>query len=203
LTISKAGTGIGTVTDDQGDLNCGTNCEARYTYNTVVTLTAAAATGSTFSGWSGDAGCSSGVISMTVNKNCTATFTANIVQGSAGGPQVVRPAGSGGDCFIATAAFGSGMAEEVMTLRKFRDEHLLNNGPGRGFVDFYYRHSPPVADYLRGHEFTRTGVRWALYPLVFAVKHPALAMTLVLLTLLLPFGVRRYRVGRRTVRTAC
>ncbi|MDO8715791.1 MAG: LamG-like jellyroll fold domain-containing protein, partial [Dehalococcoidales bacterium] len=74
LTISKAGTGTGTVTAT--GINCGTDCTESYTSGTTVVLTAAPAGGSTFSGWSGDADCSDGSVTMTANRACTATFNA-------------------------------------------------------------------------------------------------------------------------------
>ena len=73
LTITKAGTGSGTVTCDGGA------CAAEYPEGEEVTLAATAASGSTFSGWSG-AGCS-GTAPCTVtieeDTTVTATFTAN------------------------------------------------------------------------------------------------------------------------------
>jgi hypothetical protein len=63
------------------------------------------------------------------------------------------------DCFIATAAYGTPAAEEIDILRQFRDEFLLDNPPGRAFVDFYYQFSPPIADFISEHEALRTVVR--------------------------------------------
>jgi len=77
------------------------------------------------------------------------------------------PVGGGGSsCFIATAAFGTPMQEEVRYLRAFRDEYLLTNEVGRKFVELYYTVSPPVADYIREHETLRSVVRAGLRPLV-------------------------------------
>ncbi len=67
-----------------------------------------------------------------------------------------------GFCFIATAAFGSPMAKEVYILRDFRDTYLMPTRLGRAFVAFYYRTSPPVADFLREHAMLRSAVRGTL-----------------------------------------
>jgi hypothetical protein len=69
-------------------------------------------------------------------------------------------------CFIATAAYGSSMAEDVQTLRRFRDEHLMTNVPGRAFVSAYYAAGPYLAAFIRGHEDRRAFVRTLLSPLV-------------------------------------
>jgi photosystem II stability/assembly factor-like uncharacterized protein len=78
--------------------------------------------------------------------------------------------GSGGDCFIATAAYGSDMEDDVMLLRQFRDERLLTSSAGRTFVDAYYRYSPPVADAIAGSEGVKAVVRTALTPLVMGAE---------------------------------
>ncbi len=78
LTVSKAGTGTGTVTSNPAGINCGATCSANYTSGTPVTLTAAASAGSSFTGWSG-AGCSgTGTcqVTMSAAQSVTATFTA-------------------------------------------------------------------------------------------------------------------------------
>ncbi len=102
--------------------------------------------------------------------------------------------GGGGGCFIATAAFGSPLAPEVGTLRGFRDRCLLANAAGRAFVSLYYRFSPSLASWLSRHAATRAVVRWMLYPVVFALRHPVpVGISLLLLPLvflLLPLHPR-------------
>ncbi|MES0336446.1 MAG: DUF1566 domain-containing protein [Candidatus Magnetobacterium sp. LHC-1] len=78
LTISKSGTGSGSVTSADGKLGCGSSCTAAYTPSsaTSVTLTAKADSDSTFTGWSGD--CtgtdSTCTVSMSASRNVAATF---------------------------------------------------------------------------------------------------------------------------------
>jgi uncharacterized repeat protein (TIGR02543 family) len=57
-------------------INCLGDCLESYPENTVVTLTATPASGSTFAGWSGDCSGSSltTTVTMNANKTCTATF---------------------------------------------------------------------------------------------------------------------------------
>ncbi|MFZ4791165.1 MAG: InlB B-repeat-containing protein [Candidatus Competibacteraceae bacterium] len=51
LRVIKDGNGTGTVTGD--GINCGTDCTQSYATGTIVTLTAAPASGSSFAGWIG------------------------------------------------------------------------------------------------------------------------------------------------------
>ena len=79
LTVARTGTGTGTVTSSPAGINCGATCSASFAFNTVVTLTAAPAVGSTFAGWSGS-GCSGTgtcTVVMTAATSVTATFTLN------------------------------------------------------------------------------------------------------------------------------
>jgi len=73
---------------------------------------------------------------------------------------------SGGICFIATAAYGTPLAEEIETLREFRDECLLTNTVGQALVDFYYTVSPPMAEFITEHPGLKPVVRAGLLPAV-------------------------------------
>jgi hypothetical protein len=59
------------------------------------------------------------------------------------------------NCFIATAAYGTDTAREIAVLREFRDEILLHSSLGARFVSFYYRTSPPMADFIAKHDVLR------------------------------------------------
>ncbi len=78
LTVSSQGSG--TITSTPAGINCGTTCTASFTNGASVTLQAVAASGYTFSGWSGHADCVDGSVTMNTNKTCTATFTPITVQ---------------------------------------------------------------------------------------------------------------------------
>ena len=85
-------------------------------------------------------------------------------------PPPAPPRGPSGGCFIATAAYGTPMADDVRHLRAFRDEYLQTNDAGRWLVSQYYKFSPPLADFLRQHDDLRAVVRTALGPLVSLSK---------------------------------
>jgi hypothetical protein len=80
LTVSRTGNGSGTVTSSPTGISCGADCTESYNAHTVVTLTAAPAAGSVFTGWSGG-GCSgTGTCQVTVTSttSVTAAFTPTI-----------------------------------------------------------------------------------------------------------------------------
>jgi len=74
-------------------------------------------------------------------------------------------------CFIATACYGDYNSEEVLVLREFRDNVLLNSLVGRVFVKFYYLISPPIANIIEKSSILKTFIRnWFLSPIIRNLK---------------------------------
>ncbi|MEO8100968.1 MAG: hypothetical protein ABI790_00480, partial [Betaproteobacteria bacterium] len=95
LTVTPAGTGTGSVTSAPAGISCPADCTETYNHGTVVTLTAAANTGSTFTGWSGG-GCSGTgtcVVTLTGATTVTPTFTQSTftITPSAGANGTISP----------------------------------------------------------------------------------------------------------------
>jgi hypothetical protein len=118
VSVTKAGTGIGTVTSSPSGINCGATCTAAFASGTAVTLTATPVTGSVFAGWSGG-GCSgtgSCVVTLSAPTTVTATFNASAavpatltVQRSGTGSGTVTSSPSGINCGATCAGtFASG-----------------------------------------------------------------------------------------------
>ncbi len=103
LTVTKSGTGAGTVTANTGGLNCGATCGAPYTNGTSVTLTAAAAAGSTFAGWSGACTGSAATCTVSMTQARTVTATFNTTGGTSFALSVAK-AGTGGGTVLSTPA---------------------------------------------------------------------------------------------------
>ena len=76
-----------------------------------------------------------------------------------------------GECFIATAAYGTKSAVQIDILRAFRDEVLMTSVTGRDLVGFYYAASPPLAAYIERHDYARWTVRECLVdPAVWVIE---------------------------------
>jgi len=140
--------------------------EGDFTYDegTVISLEAEPDEGYQFRNWTGDVDtianleAASTRITMNDNYSITANFEVE--------PPMTPVIG----CFIATAAYGTPMAEEIQILREFRDEYLLTNSMGQGFVDIYYKLSPPIADFITDHPSLKPLVRAGLMPIVVMVS---------------------------------
>ena len=106
------------------------------------------------------------------NPDSTATYTFTAKSdGEAVGKSATVTIEAPSPCFIATAAYGTSLHEDIDVLRDFRDEYLMTNPVGRAFVKTYYTTSPPIADALREHEGLRVAVREGLIkPLVYITR---------------------------------
>jgi hypothetical protein len=75
LTVTTSGTGSGTVTSSPSGISCPSTCGADFNSTSTVALTAAPATGSTFTGWSGACtGTGACSVAMSADRSVTATF---------------------------------------------------------------------------------------------------------------------------------
>jgi hypothetical protein len=84
LLVANSGTGSGAVTSAPGGIECGASCAARFDDGSQVTLTAKAAAGSQFAGWSGG-GCSgTSACAVTMSSEQTVTATFNTIPAGAG-----------------------------------------------------------------------------------------------------------------------
>jgi DNA-binding beta-propeller fold protein YncE len=192
LRISKQGGGIGTVYTTYKEIDCGSTCIATFDVGAQVQLFATPDSGSNsrFDRWSGDSDCLDGAVSLNSNRFCVANFRVYTPPPPPGGG-----AGSGSsNCFIATAAYGSWLDPHVLSLRQFRDDYLLTNAAGTRFVEFYYRNSPPLADYIRERESLKLMVRALLTPLVYAIEFPAAVFCFVILLLLMKLRKRQIAI---------
>jgi hypothetical protein len=73
-------------------------------------------------------------------------------------------------CFIATAAYGTPMAEEINTLRRFRDEEMEPNLLGKHLVTLYYDVSPSLARVIARSESLKAFVRLNLKPIIRSLE---------------------------------
>ena len=95
LTVTRVGSGNGSVTSSTSGIDCGTLCTAQFAEGIVVKLTATPVADSQFTGWSGDPDCLDGAITITGSKTCTAAFTLKAATATMG---IYRP--SSGEIFL-------------------------------------------------------------------------------------------------------
>jgi hypothetical protein len=134
LSITKNGSGSGTVTTAPAGITCGAICSQSIVPGTALTLTATPAAGSVFAGWTG--ACSGiGSCAVTVNATTTATATFNLA-GPSSPPDapdipgvtllsadfsgatfaVAWTPGTGATSYAYTAAFSDGTAAQQGTV---------------------------------------------------------------------------------------
>jgi hypothetical protein len=173
--------------------------EGTFTYveGTEVNLVAEAEEGYRFVNWTGAVSTIADVenATTTITMDGDYSITANFEE------EPPEPSG-GGMCFIATAAYGTPMAEEIEILRDFRDEYLLTNPLGQALVNLYYRVSPPLAEFITEHPSLKPIVRAGLVPGVIlstVAVNTTLAekMALAGLLVLVSVGVAAWVTKRR------
>jgi len=151
LLVSSSQGGL-VISPGEGTFEC--------TLGSMVILTAQASNGYQFARWSGDVGTIADVTAATTTITMDSSYSVAADFQATSSP-----------CCTATAAFGTPMAQELGTLRQFRDEELLTNPVGETLVDLYYTVSPPVAEFIT----ERPGLK----PVVRAGLAPAVAMSAV------------------------
>jgi uncharacterized repeat protein (TIGR02543 family) len=188
LTISSSGCGY-----------VNTPGEGIYAYDEgiVVELVANPVGDNSFVEWTGDVSTIADVEDATTNITMygdyaiTATFLCE-----------------GGLCFVATAAYGTPMAKEIEILREFRDKYLMTNPVGKGMVEFYYRVSPPIAEFITEHPSLKPIVRSGLLPVVamstVAVNTtPTQKVAIISLLVLVSVAVAVWATRQRSRRQKC
>jgi hypothetical protein len=81
-----------------------------------------------------------------------------------------RAVGEVDACFVATAAYGSVMANDVEMLRRFRDNVLQKTVIGELAVEAYYTFGPAVSGVVGESDLLRATVRSFLDPIVDRVR---------------------------------
>jgi hypothetical protein len=94
--------------------------------------------------------------------NCSNTSPLTVVDVTT----LPRTVGEVDACFIATAAYGSVLAQDVDMLRHFRDAVLKRTVLGELAVETYYTFGPPVAGMVGESELLRWTARTVLDPIV-------------------------------------
>ena len=105
LTVTRVGTGTGTVVSSPVGIDCGSECAHAFAEDAVVALSATANADSSFEGWSGAcSGVGGCVVSMSAARSVTATFSANPIPDPPKAPEAGTPK------VAASAAYGGGKA---------------------------------------------------------------------------------------------
>ena len=132
LTVSKAGTGAGTVTSSPAVIDCGPSCVGAFFEGRKVTLTATAAGPSTFDGWAGACtGTSTSTCTLLMVNAKAAIATFSLSSSSPGGPGGTPvpsnppPASCPGDpCYVVSKTGSGYRAVAPLSARSIEDASL-------------------------------------------------------------------------------
>jgi hypothetical protein len=105
--------------------------------------------------------------------------------------------GGSGGCIITNVSLGTPLAEELGTIRSFRDSFLTSNPLGTALAGLYYRVSPSVAEGISSNSVATNTVRGVLAPVVWMV-HGIMAFPAIMLV---PFALGAGLFGRRRIRS--
>ena len=124
LSVTRTGSGGGTVTSNPAGIACGDDCSESYAAGTPVTLTAAPAADSSFAGWGGAcAGSGPCTVTMSASRSVTAAFNL-LVDDIA--PQTTITGGPNGQTNDSTPTFSFASTEAGSTFTCQVDGGLLS-----------------------------------------------------------------------------
>ncbi|OLO26334.1 hypothetical protein BTR23_23510 [Alkalihalophilus pseudofirmus] len=75
-----------------------------------------------------------------------------------------------GDCFVATAAYGTPLAEEINILRNYRDTVLRYSKTGKKFIAFYYTYGPYLASFINKNPLFKKPIRGLIQVVIRQLK---------------------------------
>jgi hypothetical protein len=126
--VTATGTASGRIVSSPAGIDCGSDCTESYIAGKVVTLTPMPAANSKFTGWTGDADCSDGSVTMNAGKTCAASFAlkSTTISVSKKGKGKVVGTSAGIDC--GSACSHSVVEGSVVTLRATADAGFVFTG---------------------------------------------------------------------------
>lgn len=143
LTVSKIGTGTGSVQSVPAGINCGSTCTSTYSPNARVSITAVPAVGSRFVSWSGN--CTGSVATCVLSMNGNKTATANFLPGNNGigdaveAPGLVWTTGGNANWFPQrTISHAGGDAARAGAIGHNQSTYVQTSVVGPGTLSFYW-----------------------------------------------------------------
>ncbi len=149
LSVTRAGIGSGRITSSPSGIDCGARCSASFSKGTSVTLTAAASSGSTFTGWSGACSGTASTCTLAADQAHAALAHFKVpVTGLSRGQSVTALSAQGGQARMYSLHVPSGS-----------DSLKIRLSGGSGDADLYVRHGAEPTEgqydcrpYLYGNE---------------------------------------------------